>query len=60
MRFNYSRDGEHFRFSLERRIKKIVRGADGKWLRDRETLGDKIESKGDAQREATAGRRSLR
>ena len=58
--FNYKHDREHFRFTLERRITKIVLGADGKWQRDRNTLGHRITTKGQAQNEAERLRIGIR
>jgi integrase len=54
--FNYMPDrgpaaGEPFRFSLKQRVNRVVKDADGQWIRDRATLGDPITSKTDAERE---------
>lgn len=58
--FNFKWNGEHFRFSLERRIGKLVRRErelqDGtrrsEWRRDRSSLGRLITNKTEAQSEA--------
>ena len=44
-------DGEAYRFSLERVVGKIVRDSDGKWQRDRASLGDPITNKTAAETE---------
>ena len=49
LRIKYN--GEHYRFSLERQITRIVRGVDGKWEGDRASLGDPISSKTEAERD---------
>jgi hypothetical protein len=54
--FNYRPEqgpsaGETFRLSLERLVTRIVKHADGTWIRDRASLGAPITSKTDAERE---------
>jgi integrase len=58
--FNFKWNGEYFRFSLERSIRQIVRGTDGKWQRDRSTLGDPITSKTAADSERDRLRAAIR
>lgn len=41
--FNFKWAGETYRFSLDRRVGRLVRDTDGTWKRDRASLGDKIE-----------------
>ena len=58
--FNFKWNGEHFRFTLEKRIGKVVRVdramPDGstkpEWRRDRASLGRAISGKSEAQHEA--------
>lgn len=54
--FNFAHEGEHYRFTLERQIGKIVRRQNAKgqwrWYRDRAALGERITTKTDAEREA--------
>jgi len=58
--FNFKPKGtpEHFRFSLERRVEKLVRGDDGKWRRGK--LGRPITSKTEAEQEADRLRTGIR
>jgi integrase len=58
--FNFKWNDETYRFSLERVIGRIVRGADGKWQRDRASLGDKITGKTEAERERDRLRAGIR
>jgi integrase len=58
--FNFKWNGEHYRFSLERCVTRLVRDERGKWQRDRTTLGDRITSKTDATKEADRLRTMIR
>jgi integrase len=58
--FSFTWNGEDFRFSLERSVKRIIRGADGRWHRDRATLGDRIDSKTAAETERDRLRAAIR
>ena len=58
--FNFKWDNEYFRFSLERQITRIVKDADGKWQRDRATLGERITSKSAAIDERDRLRTAIR
>ena len=58
--FSFTWNGEDFRFSLERSVKRIIRGADGRWHRDRATLGDRIDSKTAAETERDRVRAAIR
>lgn len=58
--FAFKWANEHYRFSLEREVRRIVRGPDGKWRRDRATLGDPITSKTAAEGERDRLRAAIR
>lgn len=58
--FNFKHGGEFYRFSLERRIVRVIRDVDGKWRRERATLGDKITSKTEAETERDRLRTEIR
>src|SRR5687767_13226600 len=58
--FNFKWNDEHYRFTLERQINRIVRDASGKWKRDRGTLGDLIDNKTDAEKERDRLRTAIR
>lgn len=52
--FNFTHNGQHFRLTLARQIRKLVlpKTSEGTWKRDRATLGDVIDSKTAAASEA--------
>jgi hypothetical protein len=58
--FNFKWNGEYYRFTLERRIGKLVRDEAGKWQRDRLTLGKPITNKTDAEDERDRLRTAIR
>jgi integrase len=58
--FNFKWNGEHFRFSLARRVGMLVRREDGSWHRERATLGQPISSKSEAEHEAERLRTGIR
>jgi integrase len=61
--FNFKWAGEHFRFTLERKVGRLARVAKGGhvvWARDGKSLGDPITSKTDAEREADRLRTGIR
>jgi hypothetical protein len=57
---NFKWNGEHYRFSLERQIRRIVRDADGTWRRDQGSLGHVIDSKTGAEQERDRLRSAIR
>ncbi len=58
--FNFKWADETYRFSLDRVVNHVVRAADGKWQRDRKTLGDRIDSKTAAESERDRLRAAIR
>lgn len=58
--FNFTHNKEHYRFSLDRVITRIVHDAKGKWRRDRATLGPAITDKTAAMAEADRLRTAIR
>lgn len=58
--FNFKHAGETFRFSLVRRVGRLVRGSDGKWKREAASLGDKLIGKTEAERERDRLRTAIR
>lgn len=49
--FNFNHNGDAYRFSLERQVRRVVKDAKGVWKRNRATLGDRITDKTAALRE---------
>src|SRR5688572_28895151 len=58
--FNFKWAGETYRFSLERQVARVVKDAQGKWRRERASLGEPIASKTDAERERDRLRTAIR
>ena len=58
--FNFTWAGETYRFSLERKVGRLIRTADGVWKRDRASLGDEITDKTTAEAERDRLRAAIR
>ena len=58
--FSYKWNGDHYRFSLERQVRRVVKDGDGKWRRDRATLGEPIGNKTVAENERDRLRTAIR
>lgn len=58
--FDYKWNGERYRFTLDRKVGRLVKDAKGKWQRDRGTLGDQIDSKTVAEQERDRLRTAIR
>ena len=53
-------NGERYRFTLDRKVGRLVKDAKGRWRRDRGTLGDLITSKTEAEHERDRLRTAIR
>ncbi|HVL66546.1 MAG TPA: site-specific integrase [Vicinamibacterales bacterium] len=58
--FDFKWNGERYRFSLDRRVGRLVKDATGKWRRDRASLGDRITNKTEAADERDRLRAEIR